>query len=387
MALSRKKKKSRTRTSSPGFSVTSSPYQSQADFDAAVNRSARNEYAPQLSEIRRNRGTAQSASDTRQRDITSWYGAYANDIAAAYQRTQDALNNLIATTNGADQGSQATMRAALNYNPDQQLGQIIGGPVQRTAAQDQSVAAGAGSGQSSNTALARQIAAVLGQIGGQGVVASAGMLKSRTDEAGRLKAQLGDFDTQRRDILSQVPAIREKYRQQLYQQELERQNQAFTQNLSEREFGLSQDQFNETKRSNREQEKLNWAQLDAQIAADQAAADQAADDKEAQGAQARAEALQNGKAILQGYLDPIVKQLNHDTKVNRNHPKKNDPKHRDLRHPKFAEALTLLTGSGYSEEDALYVLAHSPYVTWRRKANDLLHKGTGGGTAVPGGGV
>lgn len=303
------------------FDPLAQPYETNADFERGVRQTASGEYQPQLNALR-NQGREETRRHTgRQSDIKQDYDFYGGELEDSFNETRGALNDLIASHHASNEAGLQTITAALNRpTPDQAA--ITGGvptaPVDDNSQED-TLLAGALAG-SGDTALTANFGNIISHAGRDRGLAGLGRARSSETEAGRFAGEMNDIRAKKQDIQARIPSILTATRNNLLQQARQGQNQAFTQRLSEKQFGLSasnqaftQDlaskQLGLEKRKQKEVERVNTANIyynQGQLAQHQQEIDNAAANAVGTGdeehAKARAEAFQKGGEFLDSYL-------------------------------------------------------------------------------------
>lgn len=324
------------------YNPLASPYQTNAQFDEAVNTTAQQGIQPQLDDLTR-RGSLEGRSHTgRMNDILSMYNYGTDARQKALTATSNALNSLITSNSGVDEGTRQAMAAALRVGQNRekavtdQLGLAAnpdGGQAYMGATEAQNDIGGIG--------LTGQFADILGGLGRDVGINEVGRTEANRNENARYGGITDDLSTERTQLNNQLPGLREQARQNLTATELTRQAQKeqqglarTQQDLAERQFGeqQTQDKFQrglsrrqqreverqgrrtarenkrqmtETERANRANENINQQQVEAQKAQILADAQKAGDDTTRAALEAKAKRFDKGVEIITKYLQPL----------------------------------------------------------------------------------
>lgn len=204
---------------------------------------ARPGYQPQLQQSAADRSAENLASQQRATALKGIYGEYGNQAQAAFNETQQALKDMIASNATGDTQQAGVLSAALNsaIGGSNQLGAMMGqsgvvtpGEVAPYTAAAQGAAAGTGQ---ELKALSGGLLSTTGET-----VANASLegAQQRDIESTRHQAAL-QANTQSRDaIVAGIPDVIAKVRQQLITDLLNSQGLQFQQTLADKQFGLAQ---------------------------------------------------------------------------------------------------------------------------------------------------
>lgn len=228
-------------------------FETQNEFNQAVENRARSQYQPQVQEVKRLGTEEKRKHKTRGREIKNWTGYYGNTLQRAFDDTKSALNDLMAASTGGNEASKATLAAALRSQDaaaDQRarsLGVDFPETNVGTGASD-AYAAGSQGG------LLQALASISAGAASRQTLAPVLRGEMQRSERGRNEAIFKDLAGQRRDLLSRIPSFREAARAELGQEEVNKRNLRFQQGLARREFNLKAAQTGE-------QNRQFWAQL------------------------------------------------------------------------------------------------------------------------------
>lgn len=368
-------------------------YPSEAAFNKVLNTRVQGQLQPTLNDIRARRTEELGAHDTRNRDIQSYYGFDLAARQAAQTRMQDALTGILGSVGTSNADATAGLSAALRPGVDANTAAASQLGVSAPGTDPALASSLAAYGQGNKMGLAGDFGSYLtrsaADIGLTGVEGrDAGQKESDVNTA-NLKA----LTKERTDANAQVPALREQARAAMMQEILgNSQNK-----LAWRQFGLGQDQFGETVRSNKANEGLSKKQLalakkqfqetkratkfdegiaskNAQLNQDQlqlardelnAKIDQATTKEESDAATNAAKQFDSAAQYLQGYLSPG----DQDMKYNSNGKKVFSPGQYKARvnDKKFHEILVnIMTTYGLDRATAYQVMRTAPI--FRKKA-------------------
>jgi hypothetical protein len=244
--------KKATKKPKPYSPTSVTQYPSKKAFNAEINTRAQGQLQPALNDIRARRHEELGAHDTRNTDIHSYYGYDLAARQAAQTRMQEALGGILKSvgTSGTDAatGLSAALRPAADSNAAAaaQLGVTAPGTDPQLASSLAAYSQGNQMGLAGD--FGSYLARSAGDIGLTGVEERDAGQKESSLNTANLKA----LTKERTDAKAQLPTLRDQARSAMLQEILgNSQNK-----LAWRQFGLGQQQFGETVRSNRAQEKL-----------------------------------------------------------------------------------------------------------------------------------
>lgn len=317
----RRKGRERRRLAAP-FSAIQAPYETVGDFESALRRRVGAQTDPLLNTVGEERRDQTSRHTGRTRDLGSWYGAQAGNLAQAFQDTQAALNNIISTGASSSGQNQAALAAALRASQgqaNQLMGTIGGGG--GPSNQANILANAASQAEAGQRGLGEQAVARIAGAGEMRNVAGTGLVRAQEDEGRRFRNIESQLDQREREIRESIPGLTEQLRAAMLEQELNRQNLGFQQELGREEFGLKEEEFKENKRNLRFQQNLalqelglserqfrhqqdiDFGQLDL-AAQELLAAQQGGSEGEREDAKLRAERFKNAVVAMTEFLKP-----------------------------------------------------------------------------------
>lgn len=253
------KKRAQLKSAAPAtpYSPTQvTTYPDQKSFDTAVDVRARGQLAPQLNDIRARRREELGAHEARTADIQGYYDYDLAARQAAQTRLDQSLQGILGRQDVLGEGAKAGLAAALRQTADTSGAAATQLGVQAPGVDPQVAAALAARTKGNQMGLAgefgQHLALGASDIGLTGVERR----QAGEREAGVSGANLKALGKERTDLTATLPALREGARSSMLQEIL-----ANSQNkLAWRQFGLGQDQFGETVRSNKAQEALGGRQ-------------------------------------------------------------------------------------------------------------------------------
>lgn len=323
------------------YNPLNSPYQTNAQFDSAVNTTANEQLQPRLDDLGRRENLETRSHTGRANDITSMYNFGTKARQDAMTAASNALNSLITSNSSADEGTKAAMMAALRSGQDRetavanQLGVAAipdGGQAYTDATQSRNDIGGLG--------LTGQFSSILGGLGRDVGISEVGRTEANRNEGARWDAIQSGINDERTQLNDELPGLREQARQNLSATELNRQGQRVQQKLAGEQQQLAVDQFgeqkiqdksqrslsrrqqreaeragrrgarqanrqqSETERSNRANESINRDQVEAQKAQYVADAQKAGDDATRTALEAKSKRFDAGVKILTDYFQP-----------------------------------------------------------------------------------
>ena len=233
------------RTLDRKFNPLDQPYKTWADLEVAAKQEAQSELQPGIDKAKRNVGRAESASQGRQRDIQRYGGWLTEDLKGAFEGARNTVNQLGALSAGSSETARNTLHAALQGlgANEQDMATLIGGgsgapnlvPLQQQAVVD-------------NASLQANQNNFLGSLGESAIRAGrdVGLGALRSGEASaaesrRFRAQDRELNDALTDIMDRVGPMTTVARNRLLENARKGQNQRFTQNLANKEFGLKKD--------------------------------------------------------------------------------------------------------------------------------------------------
>lgn len=294
------------RSKSKGFDPLASPYKSQAGFNRAVNLEAGQGYRPQLQDIQAQGSAENRKHGTRGGEIESLYNSYGNELQRAFDQTTGALNNLVSQSQGASAADQAALRAALGASQGQQsdLAQRVGAQpsgVPSTAGSSATLLPAWGTAEANRTALGSSVANAVAEAAQRRSLPALGKIRSSEEEARRHFGEQDRLSQARKQVLTQVPALRLAARKSLLGDAREGQNLAFQQRLAGSQFGLDVQKQGLAERQFKHQSVMDQNQLQLQRDQLQAQVDNAASTEDAAAADSRSKAFDAG----QKYIDSL----------------------------------------------------------------------------------
>lgn len=328
----------------------------KAQLHKAINRRARGTLAPKLGAVNRTLQAETQAHEGRARDLTGMYGTYTGDVMDAFQKAQEAANNLFGGASGAISGSQANLIAALERSraADQAQATTVGGVLPEGIG-GQVAAQGLGAGSSTLASLAASLGAGVGRAADR--IGTAGLARTNAlgHEQSRFLAKQQQLRGERKEIQKELPTAREEARKEIEDAELarasERNREAIAKkslHLEGRKTTLEEKEAAETKRSNEANERIAWAGIKTEKEKYQEEVETAGSGAEKEAAEAQAQRYDRGVEIFQRYFE--------NTK-----PKAYDPR-------SLFSNLTLAVG----KKTALNIMMHGP-PRFRQFANNRLH--------------
>jgi hypothetical protein len=402
MAAKKPKKKT---PASPPYNPLASPYATQADFNKAVQTTARSQIDPQLGELTYQGKQAQSAHTNRNNEMGGWYTAESDAAKAAQNSLAQANQGILNSLTGAGQDVQSGMAAAIRAQQEgaQQEASRLGGVAR--AVDPNLLTAMAGYGGAGNMALSGDIAGSNARAAAEvGITGTAARQAAQAEDRRFTGIQQGIGD-QRRSLFAQLPGLMEQARQNLSTTELGRAGQSFQQGLARDQFGLqaraqtdseknsartrsssraqddlAQQTFGEQKRAQRVSENQKDTELgisqqnaDTQRAQVIAAAGDNSDIAAAKGKQ-----FDSGLKILQGVLgqsknDVVYKRDQYGT-VTKEVDVKATQKNIEARtRGKFDQTLnSIMASTGMGEGTALRVMMAGSNAGWAKNAAHRL---------------
>jgi hypothetical protein len=382
------------------YDPLASPYKYQQGFNRAIKRRARGQIQPALQDIAQRRREATSGHQAREQDLNNFYNFDLTARTAGQNALNSAIQGVVGSVGGYNGDAQAGLSAALRQQATQQgdAAKQLGVSAPNTdPAYLNTIAAYGGA---NNMSLAGQAAGIMGRSAADTAQTGVEGVQAQNTETDRYKALIDSLTQERSDVRSQLPGILAQTRSEMSQAEQARAGQAFQQNLAQDQFGetkrtnrfnermsrkqqkLAQDQFGESKTQNKFARKmdakrygLDKGQLD--LAKQQLKVDAADKVNTALGEQAKADAQRFDKASswLDGYLKP-----NDQDKKQAMDPTTKTPTGKPTFDPKlwrhnrsFDEALRQLQSKfGLSLSTAYKILASAPIPHWRTYAESLL---------------
>lgn len=364
-----------------------------------IRRRAIGQIRPGLNDIAQRRREERGASETRMGEINSLYGADLAGRQSGYDRLNASLQGLAGGLEDLTGDAQAGLQAALRQQAD-------------AAAQGAAQIGGANPGM--DPQLAKTLAAygAANRMGFAGEAAGA-LTRGAADisqtgveqrEAGLQEQQrhasvIDALQKERSDLRATLPEIIAQMRQQAIQEQLAIKQQ-----------GLAEDQFGETKRSNKAQErlsrrqirlaertqrqenrlarrqmKLNEDQLDLARQELQNNIDTATTEAGRKQAEGAAKRFESAVEWLSGYFKPTDRDKVFD-----------EDRQKDVfsgkqwrKNRRFDDAFEQLSATfpGMSELEVMRVMATSPFKAWRKRAQAritvLLQQASAGQNPLP----
>jgi hypothetical protein len=222
-------------------------YKTTTDFESAVKKISATQYQPQLEDIWRERGSEQRASAYRNQQLGQWYGAYGQELSKAFQDTNAALQNLMATRAAGAGAAQGTLNAALRRTGEQtaQEAGVIGGtptppPTMPTPEQAGAMQAAYGGQEAQQGALAQTLGGMISESAKNQALAGTGLISAGREERGRLAGLLRNLTEREQTVRNTIPGLVESTRASLLQQALQAASARHDARMAEKEFGLKQ---------------------------------------------------------------------------------------------------------------------------------------------------
>lgn len=399
MAVKKAKKKA------AAYNPLVSPYATQTDFNNAVNKTARSQIDPQLSEIGYQQGQADSAHANRGKELGGWYQAESDAARAGAGDLATANAGILNSLGGANADAQAGMAAALRAQQDAANAEAarLGGTARQV--DPNLLAANAGYGGAGQMSLGGDVTGANARANANVAIAGTAGRQAAEGEDRRFQGVQQGLNDQRRSLFATLPGLMEQARQNLGTTELARSGQAFQQGLAQDQFGLqaraqtesesnsarsrsssraqdalAQDTFGEQKRAQRKSEQ----QRDTELGISQQNADTQRDQITG-GAQddiavAKGKQFDSGLTILQGVLaqtknDVIYKKDDLGTATKEIDTKATQKRIDSRTRGKFDQTLqSIMASTGMGEGTALRVMMAGSNTGWASAARGRLDK-------------
>lgn len=277
-------------------------------FRKATERRAEGTIRPKLAAVGKLGMEEGQAHKGRVGDLQSMYGYLQNHVGEAYQKAQDALNQVLSTTVSGNQAAQSNFLAALEQSraADRDQATTIGGVVPEGLGDDvAAMASGAGNSAVANLAQIQSGTATRAadRIG----TTALGRTRALESEMGRHRAGQKVRGKERLDILKEVPTAREEARKDILDEELARASERERQKIARQSLKLEKRQTKETERSNKAQEAISWAGIRTERQRIQQEVDDevkgAKSEAQREAAEARGEAYNRGVEVFERYFD------------------------------------------------------------------------------------
>lgn len=259
------KDKQKQRLRKERYNPLGSRYKNRLQFEQDVNRRTAGKVRPQLQALTQEGKSARSAHAGREADLKSMYDFQTNTVQDAYQKAMEAANKLVGMTAASTEGSQANLIGALERSQADRLAQAntVGGvlPVGDT---DQTAIAAANAGDAMQAALADRSRIALAGAGDR--IALTGLERTRdlTNEDERFRAIIEDIVGKKTDVKKNIGSVRSEVAKEIEDAELARAAEKGRQRIASQSLNLERRKTKEEERSNRAQEGIAWAQIDAQ---------------------------------------------------------------------------------------------------------------------------
>lgn len=392
--LKDKKKTAPKKTAPLKKKTPAKPKELTVDQQAAAQAQAT--VAPALAEVDIGARDARSKHQTRTAQHEGWYGGFQKTLDDSFNRTNSALNNLVALNNAGTSGNQQVLQAALNASsaPVNQAAAGMGAAPPPSANPNIMAAALANSDAQRNF-VAQNAQGLQAAQGARLSLAPIGRIQAGNLENARYDTEADELASQRRGITNQVGNLttkakteleNQKFQQYLARQELglKKKNQTFQQWLAEEQLGIQGRGQDLAESQHRHQRDIDWAnvavnqrQVEAQLAAIDKEAKTGSDNDKKERAKLRGEQWTRGLEMLAGYLKPAEGEApigDENTKRKDNPLTDADESQLKTYRRRYDDALRLLTGQArMSKSDALRLLAASDFASWRQRARKELN--------------
>lgn len=277
----------------------------------AINRRARGTLAPKLGAVNRELQAETQSHQGRTSDLEGMYETYTGNVMDAYQKAQEAAQNLFGTTTGAISDSQTNLLAALQRarTADQAQATSVGGVLPEGVG-NEVAAQGVGAGGSTLAGLAASLGAGVGRSADR--IGTAGLARTGalSREQGRFLAKQQALRGERKEIQKELPTAREEARKEIEDAELarasERNRESIARkslNLEKRKTSLEEREQSETERSNRANERIAWAGIRTEKEKYRKEVEESGSGAEQEAAEARAARYDRGVEIFQRYFE------------------------------------------------------------------------------------
>lgn len=301
-------KKEARRLRKQKFSPLKPGIKNKLQLRKAVNRRAEGVIRPKLSALNAEGVKESQAHQGRAKDLTGYYNYFQDRVGDAYNRAQEALEQVLASTAGGNEATQANFLAAMEQSrsADRAQAENVGGVLPEGLGDDvAAMAAGAGASSLANLANIQSGTAVraAGRIGDVAL----GRTRALEREGSRHAASQTQLRKQRTDILKELPTAREEARKDILDEELARAAEREREKIARGTLNLDKRAQKETERSNRAQEAISWAGIRTERQAIQSQVrkevESATSEAEKAAAEARGEQYNRGVEIFQRYFE------------------------------------------------------------------------------------
>jgi hypothetical protein len=277
----------------------------------AINRRARGAIQPKLGEVNRTLRSENLAHQGREHDLKGMYDTYTGNVMDAYQRAQEAANQMLATSSGAIGDSQDNLVAALERSRAGDLAQAttVGGVLPEGVG-DEVAAQSAGIGSSALAGLAQSLSSGVGLAANR--IGTAGLARTGAleREQGRFGAKQRELRGERKEIKKELPTAREEARKAIMDEELAKASERGRQDIAKktlklegRQTRVAEEHENEEERSNRANEQIAWAGIRTEKQKYRREIEEAGTGAEAEAAEAAAQRYDRGVEIFQKYFE------------------------------------------------------------------------------------
>lgn len=389
-SISKKKGKGKPKKPDPRkapYDPLRSPYETQGDFDDAVEAAAQGQYQPLYNDWEGRRGTSTRQHTGRVSDIHGMYNTGSEARKAALAQTSTALNNLITLNSGLSGATRDAMSAALRGaqgsadTAARELG-VAGTQI------DPGVLSGLGSAVDvSNIGTTGEFASILGGLGRDIGINEVGRQGAVRQEGNRWQGVLDELTKEKTRIEAQLPGFRETARQNLTTTELGRNAQSTQQGLAERQFGeqktqnrfqrslsrrqqreqersnkagegIQKDAQAETNRSNQANESIQWAQVRETQRQNDAAIAASGDENERALLEAKGKRFSEGVKIIDDFFKPTKLETG-KKKIRKSYSQRVTHGYDAL-----VSQVSSATGAGYIETRQMILAAVNPSTPW-----------------------
>jgi hypothetical protein len=384
-----KKPRKRTRP----FSVSEPSFKREGQFKEAVKKRARSQVQPLLQDVSTRRKEAVSAGDAREEDIGRYYGA---DLAARQSgsdRLNKALQGIMGSLGGAGTDVQSAMSAALRQQGDVQTQQASALGVAAPTLDPAYLASLSAGGVGNQMGLGGDMAGLAARAAADIGLSGTEQRFAGENETRRQSGVLDALTDERSDIMARLPGLREQARGAILGEETgkaqlglaedqfgeTKRSNRFNEGITDRQTDLAEEQFGETKRAGAHARKmaekgqrLNEKTLSLERKKLQADINNATNAGEKTVATERAAKFDKAAEWLTGHLAPNDSDQSPIDPDDPESKTKFDPKlWRSNR--RFSEArIQLQRRFGMSEEEAMRVLMTAQIPEWRRRAQKIL---------------
>jgi hypothetical protein len=245
------------------------PYRTNAQFQGAINRTADSQLQPRLDDVSRRQTLEESTHTGRNQDIAGLYNTGTQARKDALTAASTALNGLITSNSSLDEGTRQAMNAALRASSDtanKAAGELGVAPVTDNQAKGYQDAVRART-DLGGIGLTGEYSSVLGSLAHDIGTSEVGRREATTNEDARWDSVLRDLTNERTQLKDELPGLREQARQNLTATELTRTGQSEQQRLgrsqeqlANKQFGLTKNQFGEQKKMDKFQRTLSRRQ-------------------------------------------------------------------------------------------------------------------------------